>query len=356
MSQFPDRFITKGKEGGEAAADALLAALQQYMHEMTGQANGMDVLVRAFANVSGLGQALELGGRLKNATQLREFATGFSRRQAFFDFVDVGDGKERADFKVRGKTDSYFPPPPGLYPSNYLFKESTKFFLESFQCKHLVLACGHDAGYAPFLGQFAGDQQVADRITLLEVSPFPRAIRELGLKKTQFGSVFGRIAQPAVSSALVGPLTWGRVAAVTAEAAATPLASRRNSIERPVAAAAAAASPPASPQTRRHSPQAESNRLGPVLVGEDGRRIDRRLHVNTAIVEKLRKVSLCYHLFLRGECVMPKCPRTHWVRQLTNEEFDALWWLARQGQCYTSMNGKECSDATCVYSHATKEV
>lgn len=64
----------------------------------------MDILVRAFANVSGLGAALERDGRLKEAGQLRAFATGFSTRQAFFDFVDVGAGKERADFKVRGET------------------------------------------------------------------------------------------------------------------------------------------------------------------------------------------------------------------------------------------------------------
>lgn len=93
-----------GAKGGEDAADALLAALQAYVRKVTSEPNGMDILVRAFANVSGLGAALERNGRLKDAGQLRAFATGFSRRQAFFDFVDVGAGKERADLKVRGET------------------------------------------------------------------------------------------------------------------------------------------------------------------------------------------------------------------------------------------------------------
>jgi hypothetical protein len=80
-----------------------MAALQPYIREVTGEPNGMDILVRAFANVSGLGAALLRDGRLKDAGQLRAFATGFSRRQAFFDFVDVGAGSQRADFKVQGK-------------------------------------------------------------------------------------------------------------------------------------------------------------------------------------------------------------------------------------------------------------
>jgi hypothetical protein len=64
----------------------------------------MDILVRAFANVSGLGASLVRDGRLKDVDQLRAFTIGFSRRQSGFDFVDVGTGKERADFKIQGKT------------------------------------------------------------------------------------------------------------------------------------------------------------------------------------------------------------------------------------------------------------
>jgi hypothetical protein len=74
------------------------------VRRVTGEPNRIDILVRAFANVSGLGAALVRDGRLNDVGQLRAFATGFSGRQAFFDFVDVGAGKERADLKVRGKT------------------------------------------------------------------------------------------------------------------------------------------------------------------------------------------------------------------------------------------------------------
>ena len=95
--------MKKGAKGGKDAADALLAELQQYVRESTGETNRVDILVRAFANVGGLGAALVRDGRLTHVDQLRAFATGFSSRQAFFDFVDVGAGKERADLKVRGE-------------------------------------------------------------------------------------------------------------------------------------------------------------------------------------------------------------------------------------------------------------
>lgn len=58
--------------------------------------------MRAFANVSGLAAALVRDGRLRQEVQLRLFAAEFSNRQPFFDFVDVGNGKERADQKIRG--------------------------------------------------------------------------------------------------------------------------------------------------------------------------------------------------------------------------------------------------------------
>ncbi|KAK1240176.1 hypothetical protein MKX08_007618 [Trichoderma sp. CBMAI-0020] len=180
---FRDSYITMGEKGGEEAADALLADLQVYMRELTGVPNNLDIVVRAFANISGLGRTLVRDGRLQDINHLRAFATGFSNRQVFFDFVDVGSGKERADYKIQ---------------------ENIKFFVDSPQCKHLVVACGHDTGYAPFLGQFVGDKQVAERITLLEGTPLPAVIQHLGLKKTRFTSVFNETLRP--TDASVAPL------------------------------------------------------------------------------------------------------------------------------------------------------
>jgi hypothetical protein len=324
----------------------------------------MDILVRAFANVNGLGAALVRDGKLKNAGQLRAFATGFSRCQVFFDFVDVGAGKERADFKVQGKklilfvtsalTPFCFTPFIRSLYSNYgdIIIESIKFFLESFQCKHLVLACGHDSGYAPFLGQFVGDKQVAERITLLEGSPFPAAIRDLGLKKTQLTSVFNTVTQPAVSTGMPGP-AWGRGSVIS-----TPLTGRGAEVGRPMAIGRRV---PEIPFKGHHSRQAQSDRLGPVVTNINGRRVDKPLHVDEVVVERIKRGALCYYLFLHGKCVSEKCDRNYTHRPLMDNEFDALWWLARQGQCYKSRkanrdSGSDCSDAMCVYGHRSGEM
>ncbi|KAH7111385.1 hypothetical protein EDB81DRAFT_830063 [Dactylonectria macrodidyma] len=72
---FHDSFITRGVKGGEDAADTLLVALQQYVRKVTCESDGMDILVRAFANVSGLSAALQRSGRLNGEGQLRAFAT-----------------------------------------------------------------------------------------------------------------------------------------------------------------------------------------------------------------------------------------------------------------------------------------
>ena len=62
----------------------------------------MDVVVRAYANLKDLAQAYVRLGKMRHAANLSLFAVGFTKRQALFDFVDVGVGKERADNKIRG--------------------------------------------------------------------------------------------------------------------------------------------------------------------------------------------------------------------------------------------------------------
>jgi hypothetical protein len=218
-----------------------------------------------------------------------------------------------------------------------------------------VLACGHDSGYAPFLGQFLGDKQVVERVTLLERSPFPTAIRDLGLKKTQFTSVFNPVTQPAVSTGLPRP-AWGR-SGVMSTVPAT-LTGRGGDVGRPMAIGRRVPETPFKPYSNR---QAQSDKLGPVLMGTGGRRFDKSLQVNEVVFERIKRGVLCYYLFLRGECVSEKCDRNHAHRPLTDDEFDALWLLARQGLCNRRRKanrdgGNDCSDVMCVYGHRSGDM
>ena len=59
-------------------------------------------MVRIYANLKGLSQTLARVGLCGNECRsIAPFACSFTR-EALFDFVDAGEGKERADFKING--------------------------------------------------------------------------------------------------------------------------------------------------------------------------------------------------------------------------------------------------------------
>lgn len=222
--------------------------------------------------------------------------------------------------------------------------------MHSYQCKHLVLACGHDSGYAPFLGQFAADSQFSGRMTLLQgLSPFPSEISNLGFKTTRFTSIFNEQTPPATWANRAGAASRGQdIIRTTAEG---------NTRINGVVAATMAPT-----LTHRESgrgwvrPEVQSERLGPVVKDQNGWRIDKPLSVNSETLEKMKKKNLCYFLFLRGECILRSCSRYHHHATLSPTEYDALWTLARHGKCYARAragqdNRQDCSDAMCVYSH-----
>ena len=60
------------------------------------------VVVRVYANFAGLSRKLVRVGINGSVGDLVVFASGFTRSQPLFDFVDAGYGKEGADYKIRG--------------------------------------------------------------------------------------------------------------------------------------------------------------------------------------------------------------------------------------------------------------
>jgi hypothetical protein len=161
--------------------------------------------------------------------------------------------------------------------------------------------------------------------------------------------VFNTATQPTVSIGLPGP-PWER-GGVTPPAS-VPLVDRSSDVGRATATGRKVPGTPFNGYRR----QAQSGRLGPVSTDISGRRVDKALQVDKVIVERIKKGVLCYYLFLRGECVSEKCDRNHIHRPLMDDEFDALWSLARQGSCYKSQKAtrpgrNNCLDALCVYGH-----
>ena len=200
-----------------------------------------------------------------------------------------------------------------------LTADSLSFFIGNGQCKHVILGCCHDTGYAPFLEQFAADKVNRGRITLLEGSKIEPRIAALGFEHiVRFETVF------------IGPQALH--AKVSVPQSTAPLLG---------------ASPP--PMHNDLWIQRMSKRLGPVQRDSEGKRVDKKLDVDSSLIYAMRGGNLCAWYYLRGEC--KGCPRVHTVPPLDSKMYDALWAISRGNFCHKARKDKNCDDDRCVYGH-----
>lgn len=59
-------------------------------------------MVQIYVSLDKLAVKLFQVGLLRNQFELRTFAQNFSVNQPLFSIIDVGQGKERADYKIKG--------------------------------------------------------------------------------------------------------------------------------------------------------------------------------------------------------------------------------------------------------------
>ncbi|KAL8870543.1 MAG: hypothetical protein Q9198_007603, partial [Flavoplaca austrocitrina] len=103
--KFREDFLGYGKKGGRAAATEILAQTRRYIKRFKWDIpdpDGIDIIIRAFANLDGLGPACWREMRT-GTPDLRPFASEFSAHHPLVDFIDVGFGSQRADQKIKGK-------------------------------------------------------------------------------------------------------------------------------------------------------------------------------------------------------------------------------------------------------------
>ncbi|KAL8761918.1 MAG: hypothetical protein Q9194_007633 [Teloschistes cf. exilis] len=325
---FRDVYLNKGEDGGKYAADALLGEVKTYLKQLGLPAAGSntDVVVRAYANLRGLGRACLKYGWMDATTAtmttgLQQFANGFTGRQPLFDFVDVGDGKEKADQKI---------------------KDVFSFHIANPQCAHVFLGVSHDSGYVPFLGGFAGDPSYRDRITLLHGHQISPAIQKLGFSRSvKFTSVFA----PAAAAPFVPSAAPQQQPKIHHHHPPPP----SPHLNQPQAATTTTKQSNRAPKGPFISPNTDSRRLGPILKNANGHRIDRPLNVEPSLQQAMAKKNLCVWLFLKGHC--DGCVRNHSHKPLSEKEYEALWLVARQGQCFGYRKHRFCVDPGCVYGH-----
>lgn len=99
---FQDHFLQNGEQGGKDAANQLWAALTQYIARNFPNISSPKIVARIYANVRGLGFACYQAGIADSPSAIEDFVRGFNESRLLFDFVDVGNGKDRADGKISG--------------------------------------------------------------------------------------------------------------------------------------------------------------------------------------------------------------------------------------------------------------
>lgn len=164
---FEDGLVMAGAEGGVQAANLLNASIKERLLRMGHDVADSRIMVRIYANLAGLSKALARAGLSGNeARSLAPFTASFTRAQDLYDFVDAGDKKENADFKIR---------------------EMFRLFAENSQCKHIFFAGCHDNGYLQMLTPYIGK---TEKISLIRGAYMHPDFQNLQLRIEDFPGVF----------------------------------------------------------------------------------------------------------------------------------------------------------------------
>jgi hypothetical protein len=134
-------------DGGSEAASRLHYAVRDHIASLYDNSGHWPVMAQIYLSLDKLAIKLAQVGLLRTPSELRAFAQRFSVNQPLFSIIDVGQGKERADHKV---------------------KEMLRTFSINPTCRHIIFGGCHDAGYLLNLEQFKHNESKAARITLLE--------------------------------------------------------------------------------------------------------------------------------------------------------------------------------------------
>ncbi|KAH8698469.1 hypothetical protein BGW36DRAFT_339586 [Talaromyces proteolyticus] len=165
---FKDQHIKGGADGGVTAAQKLSNSIKELLQStLYNDADQCRIMVRVYANLAGLSKTLSRAGLIGHESRsLAPFTASFNRSQDLFDFVDAGDKKDGADFKIR---------------------EMFRLFADNSQCKHIFFAGCHDVGYLSMLTPYRGK---SDRVTLLKAASFHQEFENLNLPIRELPSCF----------------------------------------------------------------------------------------------------------------------------------------------------------------------
>ncbi|KAF4552190.1 Hypothetical protein D9617_11g010390 [Elsinoe fawcettii] len=361
---FLDELYTKGEEGGKEAAYLLDQELRRQIAKMHPNENTAhwDIIVNVFVNMDGMTKKLRACGLLGYGADITVFAQSFGRQ--LFQFVDVGFGKERADYKLR---------------------EWFRLFVNNVQCKHIVLGgiC-HDNGYLPMLDPFVSNPVQHVRISFLATLPPQPAYKEMAFTPIRVNSVFrsehlpnrptgppnghatngSLIRQTSIESGVSLPVRTAnhdKIDSVISPPVTSIPSSSGVSITIPSPAPTETASNASWARVSKPTDSAQkefqvAGKKPPptkyILTNKDNERLDTPLpQVDKAAQDRLyRRIKesgkVCNNYHLTGKCP-GKCGFQH-GEKLAGSELAALRFRARTRPC---PDGLDCEDYDCTCGH-----
>ncbi|KAI0669923.1 hypothetical protein C8Q78DRAFT_976572 [Trametes maxima] len=171
---FSADLIKQGQAGGRQAAMLLTKGLTDHLasidpDEASAAAHGRgQVWLTIYCNKSGLLETL-LGNAVCTADEFEAFVLGFNQSSPLFSIVDVGNGKEAADSKI---------------------KECLRVFTRFPQTSKVFFGGAHDNGYTSTLNLLQ-NEGLLDKVTLLKgYKDLAHEINNLNLPQLEIEGVF----------------------------------------------------------------------------------------------------------------------------------------------------------------------
>lgn len=81
----------------------LKSELQRELRQTSPNVAELPFILKLYANVDKLREAMFRHGMEEASNLLRDFCRGFCQTGGLSEFIDVGDGKDRADHQIKGE-------------------------------------------------------------------------------------------------------------------------------------------------------------------------------------------------------------------------------------------------------------
>ncbi|KAG2412979.1 hypothetical protein HFD88_010538 [Aspergillus terreus] len=342
---FREELIKAGADGGISAAALLNDSIKDILHDQIGaQADQCRIMVRIYSNLLGLSKTLARSGLVGHeARSLSPFAASFTRSRDLFDYIDAGDKKEGADFKIR---------------------EMFRLFADNNQCKHIFFAGCHDTGYLSLLTPYRGK---SDRITLLRAAGFHAEFERLGLPIKELPEVFPshNLMAPTTTPIPTQPAAQSRPVCKHFQKGICRFGNECNKLHVPSSQQLSKPKPTDDTPTRpwslikvreqeyfaKYLPRINSKSQDFIAINKDNERLDTYCPMPSpeawdAYTRRARRHKICNKYQLGGECGNLSCEYDH--SQVDSSIVHVMRYIMRQHACPRSGG---CRSLKCYLGH-----